>query len=159
MAVTSNWRSFGEPVNGRRARSSIEPMTSSPGSTRMTIGSNAKVTLSSSSNAESSTSSGWLPSLRRMMPTVADFPAVTVGGSSSTRVVTSAGMSTSTGTVSTAPGAVTSRTCTARRRIPAGTPVGSVIVTATTFIPSGNSDGRGSSIDTQSGSTPSTESS
>ena len=87
---------------------------------------------------------------------VARRPAVTVSGSTRIRTARAAGTSRSSSTIVLLSGGFSSRTCTAMRRGPAGTPVGAVTVSWTARAWSGNSEMWSVSSCTQPGSAPST---
>ena len=97
-----------------------------------------------------------LPVFSAITLKLARLPAVTATGSTLTCMAFAAGTVRSISVIELSSGGVSSRTCTAIRRTPAGRPRGGVTLISTTRTSSGNSEICSLSIGTQAGSAPST---
>ncbi len=150
-----NGRTRGLPANPRRAATRISTAWCSPGARESSGGSNRKRTFSSSSLPTRPAATGVLPVLRTTTPKDAPRPPVAVDGLSVTCAARTAGTSSSISTMEVAVGGVSSRTCRASRRVPAGRSGGRFSVATTTPVAPGNNESWSRSNVTQRGSTPS----
>ena len=139
----------------RRALARMSTTACSPGASVTISGSKLKPTLPSGSSPASRPAIIVLPVFSASTLKLARLPAVTATGSTLTCIALAAGTVRSISVIELSSGGVSSRTCTAIRRMPAGMPGGGVIVIGTTWTSSGNSETCSLSICTQPGSAPS----